>query len=71
MKINFVKSADFLMLKNSVAVLVITQEKAKNSKLKQVKFAAENFDFSGKNNQAHLISLDGKVVALIGAVPSL
>lgn len=67
MKINFVKLADFSALKNSVAVLVLTQEKAKISKLKQVKFAQENFDFSGKNNEAHLLSLDNKIVVLIGA----
>lgn len=67
MKINFVKASDFSLLKKSVAVLVLTQEKAKISKLKQVKFAQENFEFSGKNNQAHLVSVDNKLVALIGA----
>ncbi len=67
MKINFAKSGAFSALKNSVSVLVLTEEQAKKSALKQVKFAKENFAFEGKNNQAHLITLDAQVVVVLGA----
>ena len=32
-----------------------------------LKFAQENFDFSGKTSQAFLLSLNGKLIAIIGA----
>jgi leucyl aminopeptidase len=67
MKVNFIKTPDFSKVKNSVAVLILSEEEVKKSKIKQVVFAKENFDFSGKNNQAHLISIDEKLVALLGA----
>ena len=50
MKINFAKLADFSAVKNSVAVLVLTEEQTKKSNLKPVKFAKDNFEFTGKNN---------------------
>ena len=67
MKINFAKASDFSAIKNSVAVLVLTEEQAKKSTLKPVKFAKENFEFSGKNNQAFLVSQNEKIVAVVGA----
>jgi leucyl aminopeptidase len=66
MKINFVKAVDFSALKSGAAVLVLTQEQTKKSNLKPVKFAKENFEFSGKNNQAHLVNQDEKLVLVIG-----
>lgn len=66
MKINFVKAHDFSTLKNSIAVLVFTEEQAKKSDIKALKFAKENFDFSGKKNQAFLVSENNKVVAVVG-----
>jgi leucyl aminopeptidase len=67
MKINFAKSADFSALKNTVAVLVLTEEQVKKSSLKPVKFAKENFEFSGKDTESHLVSNNEKPVLLIGA----
>lgn len=67
MKINFAKSAAFSALKNSVPVLVLTEEQVKKSTLKQVKFAKEKFAFEGKNNQANLFSSDDQVIVVIGA----
>ncbi len=67
MKINFTKIADFSALKASVAVLVLTEEQVKKSNLKPVKFAKENFEFLGKNNQAHLVSQNEKPVLVLGA----
>ncbi len=67
MKINFVKLADFSALKNSVAVLVLTEEQVKKSNLKPIKLAKENFNFLGKNNQSHLISQNDKVLVVVGA----
>jgi leucyl aminopeptidase len=67
MKINFLKSSGFDTVKNSTAVLVLTKEQAKKSTLKQVKFAKKEFAFEGKDNQAHLLSIDEKLVVIIGA----
>jgi leucyl aminopeptidase len=67
MKINFTKSTGFSAPKNSVAVLVLTEEQVKKSNLKPVKFAKENFDFSGKNNQSHLVSHEENPLLIIGA----
>lgn len=67
MKINFAKAFDFSTLKNSVAVLVFTEEQAKKADIKALKFAKENFEFSGKSNQAFLVSQDNKLVAVVGA----
>jgi leucyl aminopeptidase len=67
MKINFAKLADFSALKNSVAVIVLTEDQVKKSNLKPVKFAKDNFDFSGKNSQSHLVSQNDKAVLIVGA----
>lgn len=67
MKINFAKLTDFSALKNSVAVIVLTEDQVKKSSLKPVKFAKDNFDFSGKNSQSHLVSQNDKAVLIIGA----
>ncbi len=67
MKINFAKSVDFSTVKNSVAVLVLTEEQVKKSTLKPVKFAKENLEFSGKDNQAQLVSNNDKLVVVVGA----
>ncbi|MES2961432.1 MAG: leucyl aminopeptidase [Pseudomonadota bacterium] len=67
MKINFAKLADFSAVKNSVAVLVLTEEQAKKSNLKPVKFAKDNFEFTGKNSQISTVTLDGKIVVIVGA----
>ncbi len=67
MKINFAKAHDFAALKNGVAVLVFTEEQAKKADIKALKFAKENFDFSGKSGQAFLVSENGKVVGVVGA----
>lgn len=66
MKINFAKAFDFTTLKNGVAVLIFTEEQAKKSNIKSLKFAKENFDFSGKSSQAFLVSENNKVVAIVG-----
>ncbi len=67
MKINFAKLADFSAVKNSVAVLVLTEEQTKKSNLKPVKFAQDNFEFTGKNNQISIVTLDDKIVVVVGA----
>src|SRR3989338_1963763 len=67
MKINFSKSTSFSLLKNSVAVLVLTEEQARKSSLTQIKFAKEKYDFSGKNNQAHLVSSNDQILVVVGA----
>jgi leucyl aminopeptidase len=66
MKVKFLKSSSFSASKNSVSVLLLTEEQAKKSSIKQVKFAKANFDFEGKNNQAHLISIDENLVVVVG-----
>ncbi len=67
MKINFVKAQDYSALKTGVAVLVLTEEQTKKSKDKAVKFAQDNFDFSGKASQAFLVSVNEKLIAIVGA----
>lgn len=67
MKINFAKLQSFSALKNSLPTLVLTEEQVKKSKLASVKFAKEKFDFTGKNNQSHLVMEDGQMLAIIGA----
>ncbi len=67
MKINFAKLADLSAVKNSVAVLVLSEEQAKKSNLKPVKFAKDNFEFTGKNNQISIVTLDDKIVVVVGA----
>jgi leucyl aminopeptidase len=67
MKINFLKSSGLAVRTKTVSLFVLTQEQVKKSGLKQVKFAQENFAFEGKNNQAHLLSLDEKLVVVLGA----
>ena len=65
MKINFSNPNSLDSVKNSVAVFVLTEEETKNSHLKAVKFAKENFDFSGKVGM-HLVAQDDKVVVVVG-----
>ncbi len=65
MKINFSNPNSLESLKSSVAVFILTEEEAKNSHLKAVKFAKENFDFSGKAGM-HLVAQDDKVVVVAG-----
>ncbi len=67
MKIDFIKTSPFLALKNSIPVLILTEEQAKKSNLKPVKIAKEQFAFEGKNNQAHVVTIDDKVVVVAGA----
>ena len=57
MKINFTKSTSFSSIKNSVVVLILNEEEVKKSTLKFVKFAKENFDFSGKNVENTFIGI--------------
>lgn len=66
MKINFTKSSSFSSVKNSIAVLILTEEEVKKSTLKPVKFAKENFEFSGKNSQMHLVPSEGLGVVVVG-----
>jgi leucyl aminopeptidase len=63
MNINFVKNYS----KDSLLTLIFTEESIKTSKLKFVKFAKENLDFSGKFGQAHLVNFNDKIIALVGA----
>jgi len=65
MKINFSNSNSVFAVKNSVAVLMLTEEEVKKSALKVVKFAKEQFDFTGKSG-AHLVSFNGEMVVLAG-----
>ena len=63
MKINFIKSS-----KNRfVSVLILTEEQVKSSKLKSVKLAKSEFDFTGKQGQIQQIPDDSKTVILVGA----
>ena len=55
MKINFANFTSISALKNSVAVVLLTEEEAKKSTLAAVKFAKEKFDFTGKSGQTHLV----------------
>lgn len=57
----------FSALKNSVPVLVLTEEQTKKSNLKPVRFAKENLLFEGKKHQTNLLSFDEQVVLLLGA----
>jgi leucyl aminopeptidase len=67
MKINFTKPVEFSALKNSIAVLILSEEQTKKSNLKSVKFAKENFEFSGKDDQAHVLSEGEKAFVIVGA----
>lgn len=66
MKINFTGLDSFVKLKNSVAVVLLSEDDVKKSSLKFVKMAKENFDFSGKNGQMNLVSYDDKIVVAVG-----
>ena len=55
MKINFANFTSISALKNSVAVVLLTEEEAKKSSLPIVKLAKEKFDFTGKSGQMHLV----------------
>ncbi len=67
MKINFAKVSTLSALKNSLPVIVFNEEQAKKSKLKLVKFAKENFDFTGKSSQTHLVSANDQMFLVVGA----
>ena len=65
MKINFSNPTSFSALKNSVPVLILTEEEVKKSTFAPVKFAKEQFDFTGKSG-AHLVSFEGKTLVVAG-----
>ncbi|MDX2083381.1 MAG: leucyl aminopeptidase [Rickettsiales bacterium] len=67
MKINFAKAIDFSALKSGVAVLILSEEQTKNTKIKPAQFAKKHFNFSGKKNQAFLVSQNEKVIAIVGS----
>ncbi len=69
MKINVSKSVAISSLKKSLPVLVLSEEQAKKSKLKSVKIAKDNFDFSGKEGQVSLVS-EGNQPCLLAGVGS-
>ena len=48
-------------------VLLFTEEQVKKSTLKSVKFARDNFDFTGKNSQMNLV-LDGDKISVVVGV---
>lgn len=66
MKINFSKVSAISALKNSVAVVVLSEEQTKKSKSKLVKFTKDNFEFEGKFGQIHLVAFENKVVVVAG-----
>ncbi|MBM5782682.1 MAG: leucyl aminopeptidase [Pelagibacterales bacterium] len=66
MKINFSKISSISALKNSVAVIVLSEEQVKKSKSKLVKYAKENFDFEGKYGQINLVAFLDKVLVVAG-----
>lgn len=66
MKINFLKISNYSAPKNSIAVLILTEEQVKKSNLKTVKFAKENFEFSGKNSQINLVSSGDEIAVVVG-----
>ena len=67
MNINFAKSSSINNLKNSIAVLILTEEQAKKSTLKSIKLAKEKFSFEGKIGQNNLVSFGDQVVVIAGA----
>jgi len=66
MKINFSSNQSFSALKNSVPVLILTEEEAKKSNFAPVKLVKEKFDFSGKNGM-HLVSFHDHAIVVVGA----
>lgn len=62
MKINFSNFNSLSSLKNSVPVLFLTEEEVKKSTLKSVKFARDQFEFSGKNGAQMVFFNDGPFV---------
>jgi len=66
MKINFNKVAAISALKNSVPVIILTEEQVKKSKAKVIKLARENFSFDGKNGQIHLVAAADKTFVVVG-----
>ncbi len=65
MKINFSNPNSLAALKNSVPVVLLTEEDAAKSKLKFVKFAKDKFDFNGKAG-AHIIAYDNQLYVVVG-----
>lgn len=66
MKINFSKVSTLSALKNSVAVIVFSEEQVKKSKSKLAKIAKDNFEFEGKAGQISLVAFADKVVIVAG-----
>ena len=67
MKINFTKVASISALKNSVPVLILTEEQVKKSKSKVLKLAKDNFSFTGKAGQIHLVAAADQSLVVVGA----
>jgi leucyl aminopeptidase len=65
MKINF-KNLTSIVNKNSVSILILSEEEVKSTKIAQIKNATKNFDFSGKFGQIQSISLVDEVIYLCG-----
>lgn len=70
MKINFIQKKSLSELKKSCAVIIVSEEEAKKSKLKAIKLAKENFDFSGKNSQINLV-FDGDKACILAGIGSV
>ena len=66
MKINFTKISNSTAPKDSIAVMLFTEEQVKKSTLKSVKFARDNFEFSGKNSQINLVADGDKITVVVG-----
>jgi len=66
MKINFSKISSVSALKNSVAVLVFSEEQVKKSKSKLLKFAKDNFEFEGKSGQINNVAFGDKIFVVAG-----
>ena len=67
MKINFTKVTSVSALKNSVPVVILTEEEVKKSKSKAVKLAKDNFSFTGKAGQIHLVAAADQTIVVVGA----
>ncbi len=66
MKINFSNVASFSALKNSVPVLILTEEEVKKTNFAPVKMVKDKFEFSGKNGM-HLVSFHDHAIVIVGA----
>jgi len=66
MKINFTKSFEFKNNKNTILVLLISQELAKKSKDNFLKDAKKLYNFEGKSSQINIVSTDNGLTVLVG-----